>query len=133
MVSDTHAQPPVEQNETKPAPAAPSTVEAPAAAPTKETKTMATKKKQTKKTSKKAAKAKNGTAKKVSTAKRDEFGLRDGSKASQAAGMFARQNGATMAQVKEKTGGTVYNLLKKLADAGHKVTNKEGTITLRAK
>jgi hypothetical protein len=54
-------------------------------------------------------------------------GLRKGTKAATAAQMFARDSGATMAQVMEKTGGkSVYNLLRKLTEAGHKLKREDG-------
>lgn len=79
----------------------------------------------------KAAKAKAPRA--ASTANRDEFGLLVGSKNSQAAKLFARAKGATMADVKEAVGDTKYNLLKQLAEAGHKVQKEDKTIFLTVK
>ena len=63
----------------------------------------------------------------------DDFGLRKGSKNSQAAAMFARASGSTMAKVKEALGDTFYALLGKLEDAGHKVKKDGKTIFLTAK
>lgn len=93
-----------------------------------------------------ASKAKKKTAKKTKTPKTprekkpakekigvDDFGLRKGSKNSQAASMFARQNGATMAAVKEKLEDTFYGMLNKLSAAGHKVKKDGKTIFLTAK
>jgi hypothetical protein len=60
--------------------------------------------------------------------------LRKGSNASTAASMFARDSGATMAQVMEKTGGkSVYSLRRKLTEVGHKVKREEGKFFLTAK
>lgn len=63
----------------------------------------------------------------------DDFGLRKGSKSSQAAAMFARASGATMAKVKEALGDSFYGMLGKLEDAGHKVKKDGKTIFLVAK
>jgi hypothetical protein len=65
------------------------------------------------------AKRKNG---------QDKFGLRTGTKASKAAAMFAAPGGATMAAVKKRLGQTHYNLLKRLAKAGCKITRKDHVI-----
>ena len=74
-----------------------------------------------------AAPATNG---KLNGANRDAFGLLKGSKASQAAAMFARTSGATMKQVSDKLGKSFYNLLKHLTTAGYMITKEEHTIYL---
>lgn len=91
-----------------------------------------------KKTTKKAKTAKATKVKVVKLAKtngagKDEFGLRKGSKTSEAARLFARSNGATMAQVNEATGANQYNLLNALTEAGHKVKKDGKTFFLTAK
>lgn len=63
----------------------------------------------------------------------DDFGLRKGSKNSQAAAMFARASGSTMAKVKETVGDTFYGLVKRLGEEGHKVKKDGQTIFLTAK
>lgn len=95
----------------------------------KETIDMATKAKS------KAKKTKTTRVKKerVAGENKDVFGLRKGSKASQAAAMFARAKGATMADVKEALGAGFYNLLNGLAEAGHKFTKDGHTYFLTAK
>lgn len=55
----------------------------------------------------------------------DVFGLRKGSGKSKAAALYARKEGATLAEVKAKTGGVQYNVLKQLADEGHKLKSVE--------
>lgn len=65
------------------------------------------------------------------TVSKDAFGLRTGSKSSQAAGMFV--NGAKMAAVKKETGINHYNLLRKLEAQGHTVSRDDAVITLTAK
>ncbi|KKN90050.1 hypothetical protein LCGC14_0231630 [marine sediment metagenome] len=62
---------------------------------------------------------------------RDDFGLKVGTKASEAAALFAK--GAKMKDVKETTGTTHYNLLTNLEKKGHKVTKEDGVITLTVK
>lgn len=49
------------------------------------------------------------------------LGFRMGSKTYAAATLFLRQNGATMAEIKEATGGPQRNLLKKVEAKGHNV------------
>lgn len=49
----------------------------------------------------------------------DRYGLKKNSKSSMALQLFER--GATMAEAKKMTGGTHYNILRKLAIQGHKV------------
>ena len=87
----------------------------------KSTKAKATKTAAPKKAKKAAAATPNG---------HDTFGLRKGSKVSQAAAMFARERGATMAEVKEKTGANQYNLIAALKEAGHKVKKDGATFFL---
>jgi len=65
------------------------------------------------------------------TTGRDRFGLHKGSKRSKAADIMSK--GATMADVKKKVGQTHYNLLGWLAKQGHKVTRKDGFITVTPK
>ncbi len=54
----------------------------------------------------------------------DKFGLRVGSKGAIAAAMLER--GCTMADIKKATGGTRYNLLRKLCDDGHEIIRGPG-------
>lgn len=63
------------------------------------------------------------TAKKQ--ARKDEFGLRTDTKTHTAARMFKR--GATMSDVKKKTGSAHYNVLKWLERRGHQVTKDKDT------
>ena len=65
------------------------------------------------------------------TTGRDSFGLQAGSKRSKAAAIMSK--GATMADVKKRVGQTHYNLLKWLERQGHKVTRKDGFITVTPK
>lgn len=51
----------------------------------------------------------------------DAFGFHEGSLKSKAAGMYADKAGATVAEVKEKTGSLQLNLLKQLEKGGCKV------------
>jgi hypothetical protein len=82
------------------------------------------------KTDKKAKKSSNGATKRTASPK-DKFGLREGSKASDAAAMF--EEGAKMADVKKATGGSHYNLLSKLKKLGHEVdTGDDHIITITA-
>jgi hypothetical protein len=71
------------------------------------------------KPAKKAA-AKPKAAKK-SKIQLDQFGLRKGSARSQAAAMYARKNGATLAEVEEKIGSIQLNVLKDLEAEGWKI------------
>ncbi len=84
----------------------------------------------TKKTTMKKAPAKKTTAKKAEV-KKDAFGLRPGTKTATAASMFRK--GASMADVKKRTGSNQYNILKFLENQGHKVTRKDGVITVTPK
>ena len=66
----------------------------------------------------------------VGADKRDKFGLRVGTKGSMAASML--EAGCTMAEIKEATGGTRYNLVRKLTAAGHEIVRgQKGQLTLR--
>jgi hypothetical protein len=95
----------------------------------------ATKKKVAAKTKQVAKKAKSGNGKekekKVAKrsavpAERDQFGFRKGSKKSQAAALYATKKGATLNEVKEKTGSSQLNLLTELKNRKMKVlTSKE--------
>lgn len=60
----------------------------------------------------------------------DQFGLREGSKASEIAAFLAE--GHTMAEVNEKFGSTHYNLVKRLGDMGHEVVKDGAKITIIA-
>lgn len=55
----------------------------------------------------------------------DKWGCMEGSKNSQALGLF--EKGATAAEVKEKLGGTYYNIMKKMVADGHTI-EKEGAV-----
>ena len=74
--------------------------------------------------------ATNGITKAKNPTK-DTFGLRKGTNTQKAAALFAK--GATMAEVKAKTGSNQYNVLKWLERQGHKVTRKDGFITVTPK
>ena len=63
--------------------------------------------------------------------RRDKYGLRLGTKRAAAAAMF--ETGCTMAVVRKATGHTQYNLLKKLAGAGHRVVRDGSAIKLEVK
>ena len=63
--------------------------------------------------------------------RRDKYGLRLGTKRAMAAAMF--ETGCTMADVRKATGHTQYNLLKKLAGAGHRVVRDGSAIKLEVK
>jgi hypothetical protein len=55
----------------------------------------------------------------------DKWGAMEGSKNSRALAMF--EKGATSKEIKDKLGGTYYNILKKMNEKGHKV-EKEGSL-----
>jgi len=76
--------------------------------------------------------ATNGKTK-VKTSTKDDFGLRKGTNTAKAATMFRK--GATMAEVKNKTGSNQYNCLKWLEKQGHQITKdkKSGLITVTPK
>jgi len=65
------------------------------------------------------------------TTTKDKFGLRTGTNTHKAAALFAK--GATMADVKKATGGNQYNILHWLKRQGHKITRKDGFITVTPK
>lgn len=71
----------------------------------------------------KAAKAAKPKAKAqtASVAKLDVFGFRKGSERSKAAAIYARPKGATLGEVKTKTGKLQFNVLTQLKSMGHKV------------
>ena len=58
-------------------------------------------------------------------------GLRKGTNTAKAATMFRK--GATMAEVKTKTGSNQYNVLKWLERQGHTIKRKDGFITVTPK
>jgi len=68
---------------------------------------------------KKAATKKDAKPKKA--VERDIFGFRKGSKKSEAAKLYSSKKGATLAEVKAKTGSSQLNLLKELEDAKFKI------------
>lgn len=59
------------------------------------------------------------------TVERDNFGFRKGSKKSEAAKLYSSKKGATLAEVKEKTGSSQLNLLKELEEKGHKILKEK--------
>jgi len=66
----------------------------------------------------------------VGADKRDRYGLRVGTKGSAAASML--EAGCTMAEIKEATGGTRYNFVRKLTAAEHEIVRgQKGQLTLR--
>lgn len=79
------------------------------------------------KPTKTAAKAAKGSEKpkvtkaKTEGAKKDQFGLREGSAKSQAAAMYARKTGATLSEVKDAVGSVQLNVLVALEAEGHEV------------
>jgi len=58
----------------------------------------------------------------------DKWGCMEGSKNSQALALF--EKGATTREVKEKIGGTYYNILKRVVTHGHKLEKKGSVIKL---
>ncbi len=74
---------------------------------------------------KKAAKAAKPKGPRKPPAEKDQFGLRKGSAKSEAAAMYARKNGATLAEVKEKVGSIQLNVLVGLEEAGHIVEREK--------
>ena len=68
---------------------------------------------------------------KQKTTTKNDFGLRTGTSTHKAAALFAK--GSTMADVKKATGGNQYNVLQWLEKQGHKVTRKDGFITVTPK
>lgn len=71
------------------------------------------------------AKAAKPKAEKKAKAEKDQWGLRKGSSKSEAAAMYARKNGATLDEVKEKIGSIQLNVLKELEAEGHKVEREK--------
>jgi hypothetical protein len=61
----------------------------------------------------------------------DKWGCMEGSKASQALVLF--EKGATTKEVKDKIGGTYYNILGKMVERGHKMSKDGAIITLTHK
>lgn len=89
------------------------------------TKKTDSKKADAKKTkAEKPAKAagKKAAAEKKPAAERDAFGFRKGSKKSEAAKLYSSKKGATLAEVKEKTGSSQLNLLKELEEKGWEIS-----------
>ncbi len=72
-----------------------------------------------------ASKAPKAAKPKAEAAKKDKFGLREGSAKSQAAAMYAEKGGATLEEVKAKVGSVQLNVLNDLEEAGHEVTKKK--------
>ena len=74
-----------------------------------------------------AAKASKGSEKpkavkaKAVSADKDQFGLRKGTTRSEAAALYSRKNGATLAEVKERLGSVQLNVLVKLEGEGYTV------------
>lgn len=60
-----------------------------------------------------------------SKAEVDQFGLRKGSAKSKAAAMYARKNGATLAEVKDALGSVQLNVLNGLEAEGYRVDRKK--------
>lgn len=73
------------------------------------------------------AKAEKPVAKKKAAAEKDQYGLRKGSARSEAATMYARKNGATLAEVKERIGSVQLNVLNALKAEGWLVTQEKIT------
>lgn len=71
------------------------------------------------------AKAAKPKAEKKAKAEKDQWGLRKGSSKSEAAAMYARKNGATLDEVKDKIGSIQLNVLKELEAEGHKVEREK--------
>lgn len=59
------------------------------------------------------------------TAKLDEFGLRLSSVRSRAAALYAREEGATLAEVKDQVGSVQFNILTQLKKKGFTVTERK--------
>jgi hypothetical protein len=57
--------------------------------------------------------------------KLDQFGFRKGSIRSQAAAMYAKGKGATLAEVKEALGSVQFNLLTELTEQGYTIDKSE--------
>lgn len=73
------------------------------------------------------AKAAKPKAVKKAAAEKDQYGLRKGSARSEAASMYARKNGATLAEVKERIGSVQLNVLNALKADGYAVTQEKIT------
>lgn len=58
-------------------------------------------------------------------AEKDTFGLRKGSTKSQAAALYARKSGATLAEVKDAVGSIQLNVLKNLEEEGYVIEKKK--------
>lgn len=56
--------------------------------------------------------------------KKDKYGFRPGCIKSRAADMYCSEDGATLAEIKNKTGSTQYNVLKELEKQGYTITKK---------
>lgn len=102
-----------------------------AAAPKPAKKAAAPKKAAAKKAVAKKAPASKGSEKpkaakpKADTAKKDKWGLREGSAKSQAAALYAAKGGATLAEVKAAVGSVQLNVLNNLEELGHTVDRKK--------
>lgn len=72
----------------------------------------------------KAVKVRTKTVKVETKPEKDQFGLRKGSARSEAAAMYARKSGATLAEVKERVGSVQLNVLTTLANEGWEVEKK---------
>lgn len=66
----------------------------------------------------KKAKASKTPVKPTKEKAKDQFGLRKGSARSEAAAMYARKSGATLAEIKERVGSTQLNVLTALEATG---------------
>lgn len=74
------------------------------------------------KTRTKTVKAKKKkTARVIDPTKLDRFGFRKGTLKSEAAALYSSRNGATLAQVREKTGSVQFNLIVELEAKGYKI------------
>ena len=69
----------------------------------------------------KEAKAKKAPKSSMKSTEKDKFGLRKGSARSEAAAMYARKSGATLAEVEERVGSIQLNVLTALAKNGWEV------------
>ncbi len=52
----------------------------------------------------------------------DEWGIREGTARSKAVALYARPEGASLAEVKEAVGSVQYNVLTELKEKGHTIT-----------
>lgn len=103
------------------------TVEVEKVKPTKKAKPKVETKKPVKAAPKAAVKAKAEKPKAAKKAKveTDQYGLRKGSARSEAAAMYARKSGATLAEVKERVGSIQLNVLNALEAEGYVVTKEK--------